>query len=224
MTDLQAAYRGVRERLTAVVRDAGPEAAATVVPATPDWTVKDVVAHLVGILADVRDGNLSGQGTDDWTARQVNDRRDRDLSAVLDEWTELAGVLEPTIPDFPPAMVAPLITDAYTHEQDVRGALGTPGARDDVAGVVALDMYLARLGDRLSDRGLALRVVTGGGDRVLGAGDPTATVRGEAFDLLRAATGRRSADQIRALDWDGDPAPFVEVFSTYPMRSSPLDE
>ena len=48
------AYREVRERTSALVRDtAPPEAMEQVAPATPEWRVRDVLAHLVGVTADV---------------------------------------------------------------------------------------------------------------------------------------------------------------------------
>ena len=57
-----------------------------------------------------------------------------------------------------------------------------------------------------------------------GAGEPAVAVRADAFELLRALTGRRNAEQVRALDWSGDAEPYVDVFATYPMRESPLGE
>ena len=70
MTDLAAAYRGVRVRVRELVVEHGAECDA-VIPATPEWTVHDLVAHLGGITADIVSGNLDGVGTDTWTAAQV---------------------------------------------------------------------------------------------------------------------------------------------------------
>ena len=42
-----------------------------VVPATPQWTVHDVVAHLSGISEDATSGNMAGAPGDAWTAAQV---------------------------------------------------------------------------------------------------------------------------------------------------------
>ena len=52
---------------------------------------------------------------------------------------------------------------------------------------------------------------------MLGDGDPAASVEGTAFDLLRSMTGRRSANQIRSLDWDGDADLFVPAFEFGPF-------
>lgn len=54
-----------------------------------------------------------------------------------------------------------------------------------------------------------------------GQGEPQATVTASDFELLRALTGRRTDDEIRALEWDGDPETFLRHFSMYghPPRS-----
>jgi hypothetical protein len=76
LTDIAgAAYRGVRERVSALVRTLDP-AAATPVPATPAWSVPDLLARLVGVSRDAVEGRLDGVSTDAWTAAQVDRRRD----------------------------------------------------------------------------------------------------------------------------------------------------
>jgi hypothetical protein len=53
-------------------------------------------------------------------------------------------------------------------------------------------------------------------------------VRGlpEPFELVRAIAGRRSAAQLRALDWSVDPEPYVPIFGFGPftIRSTDLEE
>jgi hypothetical protein len=58
---------------------------------------------------------------------------------------------------------------------------------------------------------------------VEGAGPPAATLAGAPFELFRALSGRRSAGQVRSLAWDGDPAPYLDVLSPYPLPPSPLE-
>ncbi len=222
--DLAAAYEGVRGRLDERLRKAGGELTARRVPASPDWTVKDVVAHLCGLLGDVRAGNLEGVGTDAWTAKQVEDREAATIDAIFDEWAEHAAALMPSVPEFPRGMVIPLINDACTHELDIHGALGDPTGRDTDAVAISLDGYLYRLNKRLNEAGLGLRVRAGDLDQAVGTGDPAATVTAEPFEMLRALTGRRSPDQVRSLGWEGDPELFIPLFSTYPMRAEPLEE
>lgn len=49
----------------------------------------------------------------------------------------------------------------------------------------------------------------------LGESPPEAVLRAGAFEMTMALTGRRTDDQIRALDWDGDPSQYLDIFSAY---------
>lgn len=221
----RAAYAGVRERVTELVRGLDEAAAATIAPATPTWTVKDLCAHLAGVLADIRDGNLEGVGTDPWTATQVEARRGRSLDEVLDEWQANAETVEPMMRELPPKGCAQLVSDAWTHEQDIRGALRMPGGRDTDAARIALDGFVAGLMRRVLKRGLALRVRADGREWTSEEGqEPAVTLTADPFELTRALAGRRNAAQVRAFDWDGNPAPFIEVFGQFPLRDDPLVE
>jgi uncharacterized protein (TIGR03083 family) len=222
--DPVAAYRGVRERVTELVRDLDDDTLDREVPATPGWRVRDVVAHLGGATADIVAGNLDGVATDAWTAAQVDARRNAPISDVLDEWARCAETVEPLIPDIPSTMRGMLVTDAATHEHDVRGALDRPGARHSDAVAYAFRAVAAGIGAQRGDVG-ALRIVHDVGETVVGDGEPTATVRTTRFEIVRASVGRRSLDQIRAWDWEGDAHPETVVLARFsPPRDTPLDE
>src|SRR5207302_9159669 len=76
----------------------------------------------------------------------------------------------------------------------------------------------------IEGRGLpALRWVAGREAWVVGEGEPAASVEGSPFDVFRAMTGRRSANQIRALDWDGDADLFVPAFGYGPFTLPETD-
>ena len=49
-------------------------------------------------------------------------------------------------------------------------------------------------------------------DRLIGEGDPAATLRTSTFELFRAVQGRRTVEQVRGMDRDGDPEPWMSVF------------
>jgi hypothetical protein len=86
-------------------------------------------------------------------------------------------------------------------------------------------IYARWLGRRLDERGRpALRLRAGERDWVEGAGPPAAVLAAAPFELFRALSGRRSAGQVRALAWDGDPEPYLDVLSPYPTPPSPLLE
>jgi hypothetical protein len=46
---------------------------------------------------------------------------------------------------------------------------------------------------------------------------------GDAFELLRAMTGRRSVDQLRSMDWHGDGEAVLPVFTFGPFHPSTDD-
>jgi uncharacterized protein (TIGR03083 family) len=184
-------------------------------PATPDWRIHDLLAHLTGVATDVVAGNLEGVGTDPWTAQQVELRRDWTLDELLAAWDTEGTALDAVIDSLPPGTFGQLLFDTWTHEQDLRGALATPGARDSAA-AGAWAWVMAQLEARdAAEANPALVLVTERDKRVLGVEPTAATVRASQFELLRAMTGRRSVDQIHAYDWDGDP--LVERIVLVPL-------
>src|SRR5207245_2381392 len=66
------AYLALRGRVREVVESADREALDAIVPATPEWRARDVLAHLVGVADDVVNGRLDGIATDPWTRAQVD--------------------------------------------------------------------------------------------------------------------------------------------------------
>lgn len=224
--DHKAIYTDLRTRLETLVGGLDDAALAAPVPACPDWRVKDVVSHLTGIVDDSLAGNLGGVGSDGWTAAQVDKRREAPIGQILDEWEELAQRAAPMFENLPPEITASLIGDATTHEHDVRGALKDTEARDTEAVEVALGAYVRMLGQRVTEGGLP-PVELRAGDEALaaGEGDPAASVTATSrFELLRALTGRRTEDEVRALTWHGDPDPYVGIFSSYGWPAAPLGE
>jgi uncharacterized protein (TIGR03083 family) len=244
VADLAGAYADGRRRLVALVQGSEEAALAGRVPACPDWTVRDVVAHVTGIAADfVRGGYFAGSldawrddrlaaARDAWTAGQVGARRDRAVGELVAEWAGWAATLEAMLagavplPAGSPAWLptAP-VGDLAVHLHDVRGALRAPGDRDAPVTVLGLRIYARWLGQRLERRGRpALRLRAGDREWVEGAGPPAATLSAAPFELFRALSGRRSAGQVRSLAWDGDPALYLDVLAPYPMPPSPLRE
>ncbi len=119
---------------------------------------------------------------------------------------------------------AQLVTDAATHEHDIRGALGRPGARDSAAIEIAFHYVGDAVGGVLDTAGPgALVVHHDRGATTFGSGEPTFALRTTRFEFLRATTGRRSPAQIAAYDWDGV-APSDLVLARFTARTDPLDE
>ena len=219
-----AIYRGIRARVSELVRDLDADTLARTAPATPAWSVHDVLAHLVGDVTDVVAGNLDGVATDAWTQAQVDRRRGVPVGDLLDEWARGAAVVEPTIDGFPPMMRAMFLTDAVTHEHDIRHAIGAPGARESDAIAFSYGRAIGAVGPARGGAG-AVRIVHEAGEDLVGEGEATATVRTTRFEIVRAAVGRRSFDEIRAWDWDGEPTPEAFVLGMFtPPRATPLGE
>ena len=224
--DTTAVYRETRERITAMLEGCSDAQASRTVPACPHWTVKDVAAHLTGIVADVLAGRIDGVATDPWTEAQVGARREQGLAETVAEWREAALALEAQLG--PGGAPAQMIFDEVTHEHDLRGALEEPGARDSAAIGVGLDFVASAFGGPLTERGLGPLRLHGDGGRVwvIGDGDPAATLSATSFDLLRATSGRRTVDEIAGLGWDTDPSPWLPAFTWGPFvpPAEPLGE
>src|SRR4051812_18895677 len=251
---LELLYHRTRGRIAGLLAGPAEEAGELVVSACPSWRVRDVLAHLTGLCADVLAGNIAGAATDDWTAAQVEARRDRSVADVLAEWDELAGPFAAMIDQFPGWYGRQVGADITVHEQELRGALGQPGARTAEGMGLALGFLLSGIahpggaalglgpvevvsadrswlvgsaGSGAGDPDGAIATVLLSGERPSPTGEPAvARVAGSPFELCRALTGRRSPDQIRRLEWTGDPSPWLPVFAQGPftLRTTDLDE
>ena len=221
--DTSAAYRELRERVSAMVAAAPTDQLQAIAPATPEWRVHDVIAHMVGVPADVLAGRMEGVTTDAWTAAQVDARRDLPTAALIDEWSANAATFEPMLGDFG-VMAGQALLDACTHEHDVRDALSAPGARDSDA----VHIGSRWLGDRIGEFNTAaghgpLRIETDLWSETYGDGEPVATLRVTAFELMRGSTGRRSQRQLDRWDWSGEPRPELVVMPIFTARAEDFD-
>jgi uncharacterized protein (TIGR03083 family) len=223
VTDVGAAYAAGRNRLTELVQDLDEDTAAIPVPCCPAWSVVDVVAHLTGVCADVLAGRIDGVGTDPWTEAQVVARRDATLKDVLAEWNDVAPAVEAMAGAFGAAGFQ-WVGDQAIHEQDVRGALGRPGARDSETIDLGLRFMVPSFLEAVDALGLpGLEVQAGERTWRSGDGAPAVRLPLSAFDALRSICGRRSLDQIRALPWSADPEPYLEAFTWGPFTPPPVD-
>lgn len=204
--DHATVYRSAHDRIRELV---SAENADIEVPACPGWSVKDLVAHLAGFFAAYSSGDDDAFGPS-WGERKVKARAGMSLDECLAEWDRR---LRENTDLFESRLGLVAVADVLAHEQDLRSALDRPGARDELGIVPAIQMGLSFVGKKVDNAGLpAFRVVTEDVDTKVGSGEVGATLRTSTFELFRALHGRRTVDQVRALEWDGDPAPWMDVF------------
>lgn len=223
--DAESIYRRARERITELAQGLSDEQLATAVPGSPAWTVKDVVGHLAGVVADVQAGRIEGAATEPWTQRQVDDRRDTPVGDVIAEWSTAAPAFEQLVGQVP--ALARTVMDILTHEADIRGALDIPPAAEVTDDIVdANQQVMAALDTTLkaADGAPGLRVKSGTDEWILGPGEPAATLTVSPYELFRAAIGRRSDSQFRGYDWQGDPSPYVPLFAFFSFAEKDLSE
>lgn len=222
----------------------------------PGWTVHDVVAHVVG-LEDVLTGgpeptvdvpdlpHVTGDVAR-YTERHVHVRRGRRPVELVEELLlvvgrrrqQLAGDLEALAPSFlggqqPLAQsIALRAFDIFSHEQDIRRAVGRHGHLDGPAAAACLVRTLRGLASVLPDRVVAdeatlvLDVIgaqTGSLWLDLGTGevlssapdDPTVSMTFAFADLVPLACGRDDApDPARVATVTGNDAIAARVLTS----------
>lgn len=208
VADLYAAGHARHLALAELLTEADGDVAT---PACPDWTVRDLLSHLVGFAADVAAGDEPDDHNDEWTGRQVATRRHRSPEELLAEWADLADPLR----EWMRTHTTRPLNDIVIHEQDLRGALGTPGGRATPGLGVVRDRMLGRFAGALDD----LPPVELVGDdwqwcSAGGADDASVVVAAGDFDLARALMSRRSATQLRAWTARGEVTPYLPAFAT----------
>ncbi|MFY2859696.1 maleylpyruvate isomerase N-terminal domain-containing protein [Mycobacterium sp. THU-M104] len=210
ISDAEAAYRLVHRRVDALLRGRADVAELTV-PACPDWTVHQTVAHLTGIAQDIATGNLDDVGSQAWTQAQVERLDGLSIDELLDLWAQSIDPLAAQLTLGPKLAAGQLVFDALTHEHDIRGSLGEAGCRvGDLSYQVALGFLATMFDLAFRHTGQAAMRLTTPSIGTVQLGDPDAAADLLAiglsdFDALRAFGGRRSVRQLSALPWHGDP-------------------
>ncbi len=180
MDELGQLYSDSRATFIELFRSLSESQFAIQVVATPEWTVKQLLGHLSGIVEDAVAGNMEGATTEPWTEAQVVRGDLKSTSELLDQWENLGAFVDQVL-----AVGSGsdrIVIDLTSHEHDVRGTLGLPGNRESAAMSFAqrlvLDSWLATCAE------LGLEPLMPTGDR---------------FEQYRARMGRRSASQIEAM-------------------------
>jgi Mycothiol maleylpyruvate isomerase N-terminal domain len=236
LPDLAQAFREIRLALSAQLREADDVAWSTPIPIRPQWTVKDTVAMLAGFARAIVEGAWLEDYSDAWADPDIRRRllnafnglilvrRNRSGRELLDEWETCAVRLERMMDrDEPfPEGIHPFAGWTYLwavvqNAHNIWSALHVASTvRESAATGMVLESAVYWLDMRLQATGTpALRIRSGDREWVVGDGIPQASVTAPAFELFRALSGRRSIEQILAFDWDGDPGPYLGVFSPF---------
>lgn len=215
---LDETYRNAWLRITDVAGQLDGAQLGLTVPATPEWTVHDVLAHLVGVAADGVSGRLEGAASDDWTARHVDERRDRSVQDLLAEWQEFAPAVASSLAG--QRFTGPnAAADVICHESDLREALGLRSVDREHWEEPFLSTMMGLLGARLKD--IATVSVTDERDGTwhCGSGEHQTALRTTGYELFRAMFSRRSRRQIAGWDWASAPTdPLVDCFGVFGPR------
>ena len=185
--EVVAAYAALRTRTLDLIRTCDQGKGELRVPHCPAWTVRELVAHMVGVPEDILAGRLEGVTTEAWTQAQVDRHHGDSLVDLADKWASNATTFDPVLAMIPEPVNSQVVFDVTTHEHDLRHALGTPGSRDSDAIAVSVG-WILNAADKQDNRSAAKL-------RALGLDD---------FTLMRVFTGRRSRRQIEALGLDAD--------------------
>lgn len=204
--DLGVLYGAARARIADLVSQPTTDAERHV-PATPRWSVHDVVAHVSGVAADGTSGNMAGAPGEKWTAAQVSRCASRSIAEMLADW-EITGPLMEGFLSSPSGIHASAaVMDIHTHEADLRHALRLP--------VEVPDHFLEWAAPAMRD---------GFDEAVAGAGLPAVRVAASDFEWFRARLGRRTEAEVRSFGWSADPTPYLDAFFIFGRAEHSLGE
>jgi uncharacterized protein (TIGR03083 family) len=181
MTDWGQLYRDHVDAVAALAPTLTDGQLATTVPATPEWTVHEVLAHMAGVPSDMLSGRMDGAPGPGWTERAVAERRGRPVEELVAELRSNTDALVDSVADNPaPAPV----WDLAVHHTDVHEALGLPRIPERLWQPVA---------DALTQR------------------SPELAGQVPAYELFRASFSRRSRAQMQGWGTDRSAAELDEV-------------
>jgi uncharacterized protein (TIGR03083 family) len=222
--DLADVYRATQQRLTTLAPQLTPGQLATVTEACPDWTVRDVLGHLVGLAGDIAAGRFEGAGRPERTAVQVAGNADSSIDELIERWNGHLPAVEQTITQGGPRLRPPIV-DIWTHEQDLVNPIGIESGRGTDGQHIALEAAWTMKRKLRAAELPSVRIITEDVDWTIGDTDPAATtVRASSYEVARAVIGRRSLDQIRGYDWHGNPEPYLPYFTVFSPPGHPIME
>ena len=199
-TDLVvSSYMELRSRVSDLLRSTPEQSGDLMVPACPEWNIRQLLSHMVGVPEDILTGNMEGVTTQAWTAAQVARHSGKSLDELAESYELTGQVFDDVLPRIASPMNSQMVMDAVTHELDLREALGDNGARSSSAVGVALSWLRFAFETRFPANTF----------------DSIDVDETNEYELLRCLTGRRTRAELDAFGLDG--AAIVEVLSGTPI-------
>jgi uncharacterized protein (TIGR03083 family) len=215
--DLSDGYHATRRRIAGLVtgRDLSVR-----VPACPEWTAHDVVAHVAGMASALTSGHFPGAAQQAWIDGLVDQRRSTPIAEVLAEWESCADATSA----FVDGGAGMLFVDLVVHEHDLRAALGEPGGRGTPEVRAVIQPLLETL--HVKDAGLgALLVDSDGVTWTSHLGKPGVTFHVDPWEAMRILASRRTVDELHATPHTGDVDAYVKVIDAHlPLPATSLHE
>jgi hypothetical protein len=171
---------------------------ATPVPCTPLWTVRDVLSHVAGITDDITNGRTEGAASDPWTAAQVERWRDADPAELIQQWSGQIGTIADLLERVGEARPS---FDCWTHEQDIRHALG----RGQSMPQPVLDTMVSRFAGAPAGPPITITFADESQVALPGEGEPISLDGITQYEFVRSRFGRRSREQVAGYDWSQPP-------------------
>ena len=225
MADVAEVYLDTYHRFRGLAAGLTEAELATPVVACPGWSAKDTIGHVTGVAV----GLVSGAGqvaAPDSTERQVQERRDQPLQAILEEWAGAVGPLTELLQAAGSGLTAVAI-DLWSHEQDVRNAVGRPAGRGAPGLWLTLKSAVAA-DQKVRAAGLPpMLLITGEKTWFLGEGardGADVVLDVDPYEAARMLMGRRTYEEIAAHPWVGDPTPYLALLHQFTVPEQSLGE
>ncbi len=220
--EIAGLYAVTRDSLLVQLRPLPAEQAEMIVPSCPEWTVKDVVAHVAGLVSDVIAAVPPPLGSDENTSRQVDERATMTLGEICDEWQANTEAFSPLLVT-DDRRARGITADLVVHVHDLAETIDSIAVPSQRATRAAARLYSGLLQQRVAERlGIALTITLDGQELAPESGDSPLAMSGTSTDFLRSITGRRTRAQAEAFfNWIGDPTMMLdEAFTQYgPYRA-----
>lgn len=214
----EAAYREGYRYLHQLVTSLEPSVLSERCPHCPDWTLKDVLIHLMLVAeggaalevpanfrqrvlesiinADDEDQAAAAKLRDESWNRAVESASSLTIDEIWSRW-ETAQEREPGPWRF--------VVDFAVHVGDIEEAVGASGSRQMRLHADSLQRYATLANEQMKARGLpTVRFELRDPSGVAGDPDAGLVVKGPTYDVLRVMTGRRTAAEAHQLSGWGD--------------------